>query len=558
MTDRRDEGDGTFDRNAAYSQLYEVMQSEASLNTRLEAALEVGASAFDVEMSYIAEIDREAGDWEIVLTNSPSERPDPIGLQEDLENTFCSRTIEEETTIAFADVADVGLEDHPAAVEYGISCYHGAPILVDGKTYGTVCFSSQDPRAKPFTEAEKSFTHLLAQMIGHEIEQADYDRELAERERELNEREEIYRALIDASFDFVFRLDLDGRFVHEVGGRAVHDTQSIDAFLGYGDEGLDGTPITVAHPNQETTDWAWSLFDRVLNGETVEARYFPLETNSGEIVYVDLRGAPIYDGDVPPEERSPEDIVGVQGTARDATERKRRDGLISVINRILRHNLRNDVGVIDGYAELLESNVNDGENAALAGRIRTAADRLLDLSETAQKLEENVDAPPELRPVDVVPVLDRVVEQIDATYPDAEITVSGPESAVTESAPRMETALWELVDNAAKHTGESPAIDVDVAIEGTGEADSSATVVITVADDGPGLPEMERSVLEAGEEEPLVHGQGLGLWLVYWIVTSLEGDVSVADSRRGTTIQVRLPAAEGSAESSGPTSGESS
>lgn len=539
MADRRD---GTFDRNSAYSQLYEIIQSEAALNDRLEAALQVGADAFDVELGYIAEVDREAGDWEIVLTNSSSDRADPIGLQEELANTFCRRTIADETTVAIADVADVGLEDHPAAVAYGISCYHGAPILVDGEPYGTVCFSSQDPRAEPFTDAEKSFVHLLAQMIGHELEQAEYERELAERERELNDREEIYRALIEASFDFVFRLDLEGRFVHAVEGRAVHDTPSIDSFLGYGDDGLDGKPITIAHPDQETTDWMWSLFDRVLTGETVEAQYVPLETNSGEIVSVDLRGAPIYDGDVPPEERTPADIIGIQGTARDATDRKRRDGLISVINRILRHNLRNDVGVIDGYAEILESSVTDSEHAALAGRIRTAATRLLDLSETAQTLEENVDAPPELRPLDVVPVVDRVVEQIDETYPDADITIAGPESAVAEGAPRMETALWELLDNAAKHAGESPTIDVEIAIEGTDAVGSS--VVITVADDGPGLPEMERSVLETGREDPLVHGQGLGLWLVYWIVTSLTGELAVVDSRPGATIQIQLPSGE--------------
>lgn len=35
-------------------------------------------------------------------------------------------------------------------------------------------------------------------------------------------------------------------------------------------------------------------------------------------------------------------------------------------------------------------------------------------------------------------------------------------------------------------------------------------------DDGPGIPEMERAVLETGEAvDPLYHGSGLGLWLVF-------------------------------------------
>jgi sensor histidine kinase regulating citrate/malate metabolism len=40
-----------------------------------------------------------------------------------------------------------------------------------------------------------------------------------------------------------------------------------------------------------------------------------------------------------------------------------------------------------------------------------------------------------------------------------------------------------------------------------------------VADDGPGLPEMEREVLGADTETPLRHGQGIGLCLVNAVVT---------------------------------------
>ncbi|MFO7834175.1 MAG: ATP-binding protein [Halohasta sp.] len=61
----------------------------------------------------------------------------------------------------------------------------------------------------------------------------------------------------------------------------------------------------------------------------------------------------------------------------------------------------------------------------------------------------------------------------------------------------------------------------------------------------PGLPELERSVLQSGEETPLVHGRGLGLWLVYWIVTGVDGTVSVTEPRQtGTTIELRLAKSE--------------
>ncbi|MFC7042050.1 ATP-binding protein [Halonotius sp. GCM10025705] len=79
-------------------------------------------------------------------------------------------------------------------------------------------------------------------------------------------------------------------------------------------------------------------------------------------------------------------------------------------------------------------------------------------------------------------------------------------------------------------TGDPPAVD---------ETDDQLR--ITINDDGPGLPEDERQVLADGKEDPLVHGQGLGLWLTYWIITTLDGEITVPKSQQGTTIEIRLP-----------------
>jgi len=523
------ESRGTFDRQEAYSRLYEVMQTDRPLAERLHDALEIGVEGFGVDFGYLTEIDVETNEWEAVISTELPDGTDITGLQEDLTNTFCLRTIRDENIFACSDVATEGLDNQPGAAEYGIHCYHGAPILVDNEPHGTVCFASYDPRAEAFSEAEKSFSHLVAQMAGYEIEQQEYERELAEREAQLDERAEIYRAVIDASFDLVFRLDPEGRF--------GYTSPSGLGFLGYEPDGLDGQPMTAVLPDAETVDRARELFEQVMAGDTIEVEYFPLETKAGDIVYADIRATPIYDTEVPADERTPDDIVAVQGMSRNATDRKRRDGLISVINRVLRHNLRNDVGVINGYAEMLEDDL-EGQQQTLAKRVRTTSDRLLDLSETAQKLEETLDTPIEREPLDLRAVADRVADQIGEAYPDASITVTAPETAVIDSAPRLETAVWELVDNAAKHAGEPASIEVDIT-----ETDSH--VELAVRDDGPGLPELERSVLQSGEETPLVHGRGLGLWLVYWIVTGVDGTVTVTEPQRpGTTIELRLPKRE--------------
>ena len=74
-------------------------------------------------------------------------------------------------------------------------------------------------------------------------------------------------------------------------------------------------------------------------------------------------------------------------------------------------------------------------------------------------------------------------------------------------------------------------------------ADEDEQVRVRVADDGPGLPEMEQRVLTGRRETPLQHGQGLGLWLVYWVVREAGGDLSVTVAD-GTAVELRLPVAD--------------
>jgi len=350
-------------------------------------------------------------------------------------------------------------------------------------------------------------------------------RQLVQRERELDQRNELYRAIIAASFAFIFRIDLEGRFSFV--------SPTVEEFLGYAPDELTGEPISVLASDDETFNEATNHIEEVLEGKSLEMRDHPVATRSGRTVYVDMRMVPIYEPSVDWNERTADDIVGLQVMVRDASERRKREGLISVINRVLRHNVRNKMTVISGRAELLAAEV-DGSEKSNADAIVQAADRLLNLTESARHIEENRELSPELETIDIVPIVTDVVTQLEERYPDATVTIEIPETAVAETLPRIETALWELLENAAEHTGTEPTVAVSVTT-------TDEQILITIADEGPGFPEDERQVLADGKEEPLVHGQGLGLYLAYWIITNLGGEIEVPRSQSGTTISIRLP-----------------
>jgi Signal transduction histidine kinase len=95
-------------------------------------------------------------------------------------------------------------------------------------------------------------------------------------------------------------------------------------------------------------------------------------------------------------------------------------------------------------------------------------------------------------------------------------------------------AVKELLVNAASVTEEG-------SVELVSTRSGDGWINIEVRDDGPGLPDMETDILEGGEETPLAHGQGLGLWMVRMIVTQAGGSVSVDKSAEGTSVCLRLP-----------------
>jgi signal transduction histidine kinase len=64
---------------------------------------------------------------------------------------------------------------------------------------------------------------------------------------------------------------------------------------------------------------------------------------------------------------------------------------------------------------------------------------------------------------------------------------------------------------------------------------------VTISENGPGIPDEERRVLEAGTETPLEHSSGLGLWFAYWLVHYVGGDITLDVDDGGTTVAVTLP-----------------
>ncbi|WP_144798397.1 histidine kinase N-terminal 7TM domain-containing protein [Halorubrum depositum] len=255
--------------------------------------------------------------------------------------------------------------------------------------------------------------------------------------------------------------------------------------------------------------------------------------------------------------------VGYTVVFSDVTERERRRQQLEVLNRVLRHNLRNDAGVVHGYGGLLADRLEDPELARMADAIERRSGALAALGEKAGTVERLL-ADGAASAVAVDELVEGVVAETREREPDATVEFDAerdPEAGGGERAWGWTTrvradALRAVVENTVEnavvhHDGEGveradggPWVRVTLGREGGGggETDGPARFRLTVADDGPGIPDHEVEAVESGRETALEHGSGLGLWVVAWGAAAVGADVDYAEREpRGTAVTVSIP-----------------
>jgi PAS domain S-box-containing protein len=340
--------------------------------------------------------------------------------------------------------------------------------------------------------------------------------ERIERQRELEQHE----AIVESMHESAWILDTEGR-IGFVNPQAVEST-------GFDSGDVVGIPLedfVASFPDDGTLERYTRYVDEILAGEREEATLTFEPQTSGQQRVVEVTLAPLV---------SDGEVTGVVGLSRDVTERVERDRRISVLDRVLRHNLRNKLNVVLANARDLPE---DESTVTLARGIEAAAEELLALSDTARRFEGAIrPTGTSVHSTDVASHVTHVVEETMGSH-GIDIETDIPDEAGAFAHESFELAVEELVENAVAHSEGSPTVSVAVT-----DRPDEGVVEFRVADEGPGLPEMERAVLSQGEETPLEHMEGLGLWFVYWTVAASGGLVSVTENDpHGTVVTISLP-----------------
>ena len=345
--------------------------------------------------------------------------------------------------------------------------------------------------------------------------------EQVERKQELKTIQRRFEAVLENTTTPMFLKADDGSYIFV--------NQEYRDLFGFHDGEVVGRTDLDLHPPDVAA--AIQRNDRAVieRGEAVEAEE-RLLVGTEERVFLTTK-VPVYDTG---NRSDPDNPVGVFGVAADITERLLEQQRLSVLNRMLRHNIRNDLNIIMGYVETVRGLHADEPTDEALRTIHERCQQLLRESRKVHEFQQLLDR--DRRDHRSLGSVVRALREEAAQFPGRGFEVVRDSAGNVTVLDIVEVALVELVENAFVHGGDEDSVRVTV------ERPTASQVAFSVTDAGPGLPEMERRVLDGEVEEPLNHSQGFGLWMAYWLVQIAGGSICLErDERPGTTIRVQVP-----------------
>lgn len=326
-------------------------------------------------------------------------------------------------------------------------------------------------------------------------------------------------------------------FITDRNGRIEYVNPAFETLTGYSAGEAIGENPRILKSDQQDDRFYQQLWETITTGEIWQGDLIN-RRKSGELFRVHQTIVPI--------ESASGEITHFAAIERDVSETVFTQQVLDVINRILRHNLRTSINVIDGYATLLEETLEESQQVAAAEAISDRTRRLQKLSEKTADIRNLIEGRDEKQLIDRPAIL-KYIQECQRNHPEAVISLTDTitdEIAVTNGS-LLQLAIEESIENAVVHneTGRSR-IDITLSTE-----TDPRQLCIEIADNSSGIPQAEWDVITANQETPLRHGSGVGLWLIYWAITALGGTVELTrHGSYGSVLTYRLPIVDPTAD----------
>lgn len=293
-----------------------------------------------------------------------------------------------------------------------------------------------------------------------------------------SEQRDWFETLLEHSSDLITVVKPDGKIRYQ--------SDSVDSVLGYSsDELQNDVYFEYIHPDDESA--IRTALDTMIEGSGGAVRREEYRFRRAGGTWAWLEGIISYRPDTA--------ISGYLINARDITARKENQQQAMVLNRILRHNLRNDLNVIQGHAEMLATVDSETVTNSVETIVSKTSD-LVELTSYTQDLNDMIRSrTTSLDRKDLTRIAECELEALRESHPETTFDVDMPGELSVMAPPKLGLAIDHILPNAVKHNdADSPRVTV----LGRSPSSPDGYVEFTVADNGPGIPAQERDVLLEG------------------------------------------------------------
>jgi two-component system, cell cycle sensor histidine kinase and response regulator CckA len=438
---------------------------------------------------------------------------------------------------------DPRVSDKEWAQHEGMVAFAGYPLLLENRLLGVMAMFSRTELAEDTLDALASVADLMSQGI-----------ERKRAEEDLRQSEERYRDLVENAHDIIYSHDLEGNYTSM--------NKAGESITGYPTEQVLTMNLSQLM-SPEHLRKAQEMLERKLDGEKVTAYEVELIAKDGRRVAVEANTKLVLLDGVP---------VGVQGIARDVTERKHLEDQLRQSQKLegigqlaggIAHDFNNLLTAINGYSSLALQRIEGNPSVRIyLEEIKKAGDRAANL--TRQLLafgRKQILQPLPLSLNDIVTDVNKMLQRLIGEDIQLSAKLTTDLKRVKADPGQIEQVLVNLIVNArdampqgGKLTIETANVELDREYASTHVGVlAGAYVVLAVSDTGTGMDERVRKQIfepffttkEKGK------GTGLGLSTVYGIVKQSGGNIWVySEPNHGTTFKVYLPALDSAPQSS--------
>lgn len=381
----------------AVDSLSQVMVSKEfyDMEKVFSEALKIGVEYLDFELGIISFISGET--YHVAQKYAKRKSFDvEVGAKFDFSKTYCSLVYYEDQELVIEKIGESKYQGHPAYQAFPCEAYIGIPLIVKGKRYGTLNFTSREPKLGKVTSLHRKFVKFLGTWVEMIIERHHLITEYARN----FEVADSHRARFEAVFEDAPHAMMFGNTKREI----ISINRSFSDTFGYSPEEITGQLTKVLYNDEADFERDGSSRYNPKAVKNIAPYRKTFKRKNGEAFEVEVVGAPVRD--------SHGKLIGYLGMIKDLSSDIETEKLIERQNLELEkeralsfqnskmaalgqmaggvaHEINNPLTIIEGFSKNLLRKIEKNQKIDLED-VQKTIEKIISASERISKIVQGL------------------------------------------------------------------------------------------------------------------------------------------------------------------------